>query len=113
MQRKPLLVVACVVVVVVSIYESRYSGDMQEHIDHVNSDLENVRLQAALATGMIGSLQVMTEETRVAGEIFETHEHVHTLRDELLARKVKSAVEDGETVGGAVRTAIERWPDSI
>ncbi len=113
MQRKPLLIVAAIIVAAVSIYESRYSGDMQEHIDQVNSDLENVQLQSTLATGLMGSLQVMTDETRVAGEIFETHEHVHTLRDELLARKVKATVEDGETVGGAVRTAIQRWPDSI
>lgn len=94
-------------------YEWRYSADMQEHIDTVNADLESVRLEALTSTGLLGSIQTMTDETKVATEIMETREHVHTLKDEMLARKIKEATEQGVTVGGAIQNVIAKWPESI
>ena len=51
----------------------------------------------------------MTNEADVAGEIIETHNHVHTLKDEMLAMRIKKAVQNGGTVGGAMRSSIELW----
>jgi hypothetical protein len=100
-------------VVAASVYEWRYSDDMQDHIDLVNRDLESARLEATFARGLIGSLQTMTAESEVAREIMETNEHVHTVKDEVLARRVKDAAEQGVTVGGAIQNVIARWPGSI
>lgn len=95
-------------------YEWRYSADMQEHISTVNRDLEGARSDAIYATGLIGSLQVMTTQSEVGGEIISTHEHVHTLKDEVLAWKIKKVLDrEGMTVGGAIQTAIAVWPDSL
>jgi hypothetical protein len=94
-------------------YEWRYSADMQEHIDTVNHDLEGARSDALYANGLIGSLQAMTAQTEVGGEIISTHEHVHTLKDEVLAWKIRRALDrEGMTVGGAIQTAISIWPES-
>jgi hypothetical protein len=94
-------------------YEWRYSDDMQEHIDSVNRDLENARLEASYSTGLLSSLQTMSSETDVAREIIETHEHVHTLKDEVLAWKLKTAIEQGITVGDAIQIALAKWPEVV
>ncbi len=95
------------------VYEWRYSDDMQEHIDTVNRDLEGARSQATYSTGLIGSLQAMRAEADVAGEIIDTHEHVHTVKDQVLAWKIKKAVGDSTTVGAAMHSVIAAWPASL
>jgi hypothetical protein len=107
----PLAVVA--VMGIAFAFEMRYSGDMQEHIDSVNRDLEQVRLEASYSNGLMGSLQTMKDEADVAREIMETRDHVHTLKDQVLASKIKEAAEDGATVGGAIQSVIAKWPDSV
>ena len=99
--------------VATSCFEWRYSDDMQEHISSVNRDLESARFEATYSTGLVGSLQAMTSASDVAGEIISTHEHVHTLKDELLAWKIKKAVEQSATVGEAIQVVIAKWPESI
>jgi|SRR6185437_8087019 len=94
-------------------YEWRYSDDMQEHIDSVNRDLETASLQASYSTGLLSSLQNMSTQADVAREIIETHEHVHTLKDEVLAWKLKKALEQGITVGDAIQIALAKWPDLV
>jgi hypothetical protein len=93
-------------------YEWRYSDDMQEHINSVNRDLQTSRLEATTSTGLLGSLQAMTAAADVGAEIASTHDHVHTLKDEVLAWKIKKAVEEGGTVGGAIQNVIAKWPES-
>jgi hypothetical protein len=92
--------------------EWRYSDEMREHIELVNHDLDTARLQITMATGVIGSLEALTAETDVAREIMETPEHVHTIKDDVLARKIKKAAEQGVTVGGAIQNVIASWPES-
>ncbi|SNS33873.1 hypothetical protein SAMN05421770_101564 [Granulicella rosea] len=94
-------------------YEWRYSNDMQEHIALVNLHLEMARTNASLSTGLIGSIQTLTDESNVAGEIIETHEHVHTLKDEILAWKIKKTLEHCETIGEAIPAAVSKWQESI
>jgi hypothetical protein len=94
-------------------YEWRYSPDMQEHINSVNRDLQSAGQEARYSTGLFGSLQAMTSAADVGGEIASTHDHVHTLKDEVLAWKVKKAVEEGVTVGGAIENVIAKWPEII
>jgi hypothetical protein len=94
-------------------YEWRYSDDMQEHISSVNRDLQTARLEATYSTGLIGSLQAMTAASDVGGEIISTHDHVHTLKDQVLAWKIKKAIEPSVTVGDAIQNAIAKWPESI
>lgn len=53
----------------------------------------------------------MTDEADIAREIIDTHEHVHTLKDEMFARKIKQAVSEGVTVGGAIQRALGVWQD--
>lgn len=109
--RKMLVVgvLALSAVSVAVLTEWRYSEDMQEHIQTVNADLARAQTAAEYNTGLIGSLQSMTDEADVAREIIDTHEHVHTLKDEVLAMRVKKAVESGITVGGAVNSVIAYW----
>ncbi len=95
-------------------YEWRYSTDMEEHISTVNRDLQGSRSDAIYATSLLGSLHAMTAQTDVGGEIISTHDHVHTLKDEVLAWKIKTALDrEGMTVGGAIQTAIAVWPGSL
>jgi hypothetical protein len=94
-------------------YEWRYSADMQEHIRSVNRNLQTARLQATYATGLIGSIQAMTAGPDVGGEIMSTHDHVHTLKDQVLAWRIKKAIEQSVTVGDAIQNAIAKWPESI
>jgi|GEM_PF-5319206 len=94
-------------------FEWRYSDDMQQHIDTVNRDIESARLDAVSSTGVMGSLQAMTDEADVAREIMETRDHVHTLKDQVLASQIKKAAEDAVTVGGAIQAVIAKWPESI
>jgi hypothetical protein len=82
---------------------------MQEHIASVNTDLAHAQIASMYNTGLTGMLQSMTNEADVAGEIIETHNHVHTLKDEMLAMRIKKAVQNGGTVGGAMRSSIELW----
>jgi hypothetical protein len=76
-------------------YEWRYSDDMQEHISSVNRDLQTAKLED------------------IGGEIISTHDHVHTLRDQVLAWKIKKAIEQSVTVGDAIQNALAKWPESI
>ena len=92
-------------------FEWRYSDDMQQHIASVDSQLETARLNSLLSRGLLASIQSMTDEANIAREIIDTHEHVHTLKDEMLARKIKQAVSEGVTVGGAMQRAISVWQD--
>jgi hypothetical protein len=113
---KAKLVVTSILLVVLVCafgYEWRYSDDMQEHISSVNRDLQTASLEATHSTGLIGSIQAMTVASDVAGEIMSTHDHVHTLKDEVLAWKIKKAVEQSITVGDAIQTVIAKWPESI
>ena len=112
---KRTYVVASVLVIAITAfgYEWRYSEDMQEHISSVNRDLESARLEENYASGLTGSIRAMTAATEVANEIMRTHDHVHTLKDEVLAWKIKKAVEQGGTVGGAIRMVIAQWPESL
>ena len=93
----------------IAVAEWRYSDDMQNHIATVNAHMASAQLAAEFNTGLIGSLNAMTAEADVAGEIIDTHEHVHTLKDEMLARRIKKAVENGVTVGGAIGSVIRAW----
>jgi hypothetical protein len=113
--KKKLVVSSVVLVTLIAAfaYEWRYSDDMQEHISSVNRELQAASLEALSSTGMLGSLQSMTAEADVAGEIISTHEHVHTLKDEALAWKIKKSVEQGSTVGDAIQIVIAKWPESI
>ncbi len=54
----------------------------------------------------------MTATSKVAGEIISTHDHVHTVKDEVLAWKIKKAVEQSVTVGDAIQMVIAKWPES-
>ncbi len=113
---KAKLVVALIVLAATGItygFEWRYSDDMQEHIRSVNRDLESARLEATYSTGLMGSIQAMTAASEVGGEIISTHEHVHPLKDEFLAWKIKKAVEHSITVGDAIQNVIVSWPESI
>lgn len=94
---------------VAAVTEWRYSADMQDHINTVNADLARVQTEAAFSTGLLGGLQTLTAEADVAREIIETHEHVHTLKDEVLATRIKKAAENGVTVGGALHSVIAYW----
>ena len=105
--------IAVVLFMTASLFEWRYSDDMEAHIMLVNTDLESARSQAAEASGMIRSIQAITATTEVAREIMETRDHVHTLKDEVLARKVKKSVEDSITVGDAMRDSIQKWPENV
>jgi len=55
----------------------------------------------------------MSATTDVSRKIIETYEHVHTLKDEVLAWKIKRAVEQSVTVREAVQNVITQWPESI
>ena len=92
-----------------AVTEWRYSADMQEHIETVNADLASAQIEAAYNTGLLGSLQSMTDETTVATEIIDTHNHVHTIKDEVLARGIKQAAANGVTVGGSIQSVIAYW----
>lgn len=87
LDEEKVVVIACVAAISVALFGSewRYSEDMQEYIDWVNRDLETASLQASYSTGLLSSLQNMATQADVAREIIETHEHVHTLKDEVLA----------------------------
>ena len=114
MKKVVMMLLTVGVLAAASAYEWRYSADMQEHISTVNRDLDRARSNAIYATGLIGSLQTMTAQTEVGGEIISTHEHVHTLKDEVLAWRIKKALDrEGMTVGGAIQAAIAVWPDSL
>jgi hypothetical protein len=108
--KKPIVALVTLIALFVGFtYEWRYSDEMKNHIDSVNRDLESTRLEATYSTGLLGSLQAMTSESNVAGEIIETHEYVHTLKDEVLAWKIKKSVEQCNTVGEAIQTVIAKW----
>lgn len=109
--RKMLMVTLAmgVAICVATATEWRYSDDMQEHIKTVNAELARAQMEAEFSAGLIGSLHSLTEEANVAAEIATTHEHVHTLKDEILAMRVKKAAENGVTVGGAMRSLIVYW----
>lgn len=109
MKTKWIVGMVLIGVSVTAMTEWRYSADMQEHIATVNSHLASAQLAAQYNTGLVGSLQTMTDEADVAGEIIDTHYHVHTLKDEMLAMRIKKAVEDGGTVGGAMGSVIALW----
>lgn len=113
--KKKLIVTSIVLVTFIAAlgYEWRYSDDMQEHISSVNRDLQTARLEATYSTGLIGSIQAMTAASDAAGEIINTHDHVHTLKDEVLAWKIKKAIEQSITVGDAIQTVIAKWPESL
>ena len=114
MKTKYVIVLITVFLVTTAfIFEWRYSGDMRAHINSVNVDLESAQSQAAEAAGMIRSIQAITATTEVAREIMETRNHVHTLKDEVLAWKVKRSVEDSITVGDAMRDSIKMWPEIV
>ena len=51
----------------------------------------------------------MTSRVEVADEIIDTHNHVHTLKDKMLAMRIKKAVQNGVTVGGAIESVIALW----
>jgi hypothetical protein len=108
-----VLPIALVILGVASVYEWRYSKDMQEHISDVNRGLQMAQIQSAYSTGLIGSLQAMTAATDVGGEIISTHDHVHTIKDEVLAWKIKKAVEESGTVGEAIQRVIVKWQESV
>ncbi|MEG9430721.1 hypothetical protein [Terriglobus sp. ADX1] len=55
----------------------------------------------------------MRERIEVGTEIIETHDYVHTLKDEVLAWKIKKTVEENDTVGQATYAVIARWPKLI
>lgn len=101
--------VLIVVIGITAMTEWRYSDDMQVHIATVNAHLASAQIAAEYNTGLIGSLQTMTDEADVAGEIIDTHEHVHTLKDEMLAMRIKKAVRNDVTVGGAMGSVISLW----
>ena len=107
------LTVVAVALVAAAAYEWRYSADMQGHIDDVNRDIESASMRSTMSRGLIGSLGTMRDEADVAGEIFQTHEYVHTIKDEMLARRIKQAVSDGITVGGAIRNVLSVWSRSV
>ncbi len=113
--RMKFLVTLIVLVTSVAVfgYEWRYSDDMAEHISSVNRDLQTARLEETYSTGLVGSLQAMTAATNVAGKIISTHDHVHTLKDEVLAMKNKKALEQSITVRDAIQIVIASWPESI
>jgi hypothetical protein len=111
--RAVLYIVLALALGALTIYECHYSAEMQTHIDRVNRDLEDASIRSIGSTGLLGSLQTMRDEADVAGEIMETRLYVHTLRDELLARRIRQAAEDGVTVGGAIGNVVHAWPDSI
>ena len=94
-------------------YEWSYSDDMQEHIAQVNLHLEMARTNALVSSGLFGSLQTMTAEADVAREIIETNEHVHSLKDEVLAWKIKKTVQQCDTLGETIQAVIAKWPESI
>lgn len=104
-----LTVLFVVVLAIVGAYEFQYSDDMKEHIAQVNHDMDYARFSSLYSGGLIGSLQTMTKETEIAREIMETDEHVHTLKDQLLASRIKKAAGDGVTVGGAIQSVIAQW----
>ena len=112
MMKRTLVVSTIVLLVLLGAfaYEWRYSDDMEEHIRRVNRDLDAARLQETYSSGLIGSIQAMTAATDVAGEIISTHEHVHTLKDEALAKKIKKSLERSVTVGDAIQAALAEWP---
>ena len=113
MRRLIVSISVLLMLVAVFFYEWRYSDDMQDHINSVNRDLSAAREQELLATGLLGSLQAMTSGSEVAGQIISTHEHVHTVKDEVLAWKIKKAVQESITLRGAMQSAIAVWPLSI
>lgn len=107
------LILACIAVAAILIggglYEWRYSDPMQAHIDEVNADLEAARTDAMFSSGLVSTLNSMTEMTTVSQEIMETQNYVHTLKDEVLALKVKKAVQNSVTVGNAIGNTISFW----
>lgn len=100
-------------VAAVGAFEWRYSDDMQQHIAGVNHDLTSLNLDEALSHGLIGQLGVIRERIDIGGEIIETHNHVHTLKDELLAYQIKKTVEESDTVGQATYAVLARWPHLV
>ena len=111
--RITLAIVLIVAFVFAFAYEWRYSDDMQEHISSVNRELQTTGLEAQYSTGLIGSLQAMTASADVGGEIANTHDHVHTLKDQVLAWKIKKAIGQSATVGDAIQNVIAKWPESM
>jgi hypothetical protein len=103
------LVLIALTLPITALAEWRYSDDMQQHITTVNADLASAQLAAGHSIGLVGMLQTMTNEADVAGEIFDTHKHVHTLKDEMLAMRVKKATGNGVTLGGAAHSVIALW----
>lgn len=113
--KKKLAVGALIVVAVLAavyVTEWRYSDDMQQHINTVNSGLQSTQVQAT-ASGLVASLQSMTAVADVGGEIIGTHDHVHTLKDAYLAWKIKRAIQQSTNVGAAIRNAIESWQENV
>jgi hypothetical protein len=111
--KKAIAVVVLLIAGALAMYEWSYSSDMQDHIDRVNQDIQGAKIESLYSTGLLGQLNSMTSEDRVANEIFRTQDHVHTLKDRALADKVKQIGEDGVTVGGAIHLALERWSSLI
>lgn len=113
MRRVHFLMLAALIAAlsIVFCYEWRYSSDMREHIVAVNRDLETARMQTLFSHGLIGTLDAMTTRAEVGGEILDTHEYVHTLKDQILAWKVKDAAKQGITLGGAIQNVVAKWPE--
>ena len=102
-----------ILLAVVFVVEWRYSQDMRQHIGLVNRKLETVRQRAASPRGQVDSVQATSAVADAGAEIIATHDHVHTLKDEYLAWKIKKAVEKSITVGDANEDAIAKWPASL
>lgn len=104
-----VLTVFVVILGVIAMCEWRYSDDMKEHIATVNADMESAQLQSVYSTGLVGMLRSLTSRVDVAGEILDTHHHVHTLKDEMLALRIKNAVKNSYTVGQGIGAVIAVW----
>ena len=100
-----IVIVACFL-----LFEWSYSDDMKLHIALVNHKLEALRLQTNHPGGAVDSVRTMSAVADAGEEIMSTHDHVHTLKDEVLAWKIKRAVEKSITVGDANQDAIAKWP---
>lgn len=109
--RKLVFVLIALVAILagVGLLEWRYSDAMQAHIDRVNAELESAQTDSMFSSGLIASLNSMTESATVGREIMETPDYVHTLKEEVLALKVKKAIENSLTVGDAIGNTISFW----
>jgi hypothetical protein len=109
-RKKSKWILVFLVVGVIVACEWRYSEDMQEHIKSVNRDLLGPETSG---TGLMGALRAMTTQADVSREIMETQEHVHTLKDQVLAWKIKRTVQQSSTVGEAIGQSIAVWQQTL